>query len=88
MVDHVVEFDQYTEPMKRLLEDFATERERRSYVVSSAHPRLVNGKPSQEPALSAEAAGPGESPRETYLAEIARAAGARDSRRTGRSISR
>jgi hypothetical protein len=48
LVDHVVEFDLYSEPMKRLLEGFLADP-RADYVVSSAHPRLVNGKPSKNP---------------------------------------
>ena len=67
MVDQVVEFDRYTEPMKRLLEEFDGTN---TYVVSSAHPRIVNGKPSlnprylqKRPDLMA--------PRESYLAEVA-----------------
>ncbi|MCU1291367.1 MAG: hypothetical protein JWP08_217, partial [Bryobacterales bacterium] len=48
IVDHVVEFDKYTEPMKQLLCGFvrcpSTE-----YVVSSAHPRVVDGAPSKNP---------------------------------------
>lgn len=47
LVDHIVEFDQYTEPMKKLLEDFAATGT--GYVVSSAHPRVVNGSPSKNP---------------------------------------
>ena len=47
IVDHVVEFDEYTEPMKRLLADFA--RDGSGYVVSSAQPRLVEGRPSKNP---------------------------------------
>ena len=47
IIDHVVEFDQYTEPMKRLLEDFAGGQGQ--WAVSSAHPRLVDGKPSKNP---------------------------------------
>ena len=45
-----------------LLAGFA-ERPETDYVVSSAHPRMVDGKRIQESALSAEAAGPGESAR-------------------------
>jgi hypothetical protein len=48
MVDHVVEFDQYTEPMKLLLRDFATDP-KVAYAVSSAHARLVDGRPSKNP---------------------------------------
>ena len=46
-VDHVVEFDEYTEPMKLLLRDFADAG--KGYAVSSAHPRLVDGRPSKNP---------------------------------------
>jgi hypothetical protein len=69
MVDHVVEFDRYTEPMKRLLEDFDGS-ETYTYVVSSAHPRMVNGKPSQNPRYLQKRPDL-ESPREGYLAEVA-----------------
>jgi hypothetical protein len=48
MVNHVVEFDEYSEPMKRLLCDFVNSNEG-TYVVSSAHPRIVDGKPSKNP---------------------------------------
>src|SRR5262249_29874335 len=69
ITDHVIEFDQYTEPMKRLLESFAANGNG-YYVVSSAHPRLVNGKPSKNPRYLQKRPDL-ESPRETYLAEIA-----------------
>ena len=48
LVDHVVEFDQYTEPMKLLLRGFATDP-KVAYAVSSAHARLVDGRPSKNP---------------------------------------
>ena len=69
MVDQAVEFDRYTEPMKRLLESFHG-NDGYTYVVSSAHPRLVNGKPSQNPRYLQRRADL-VSPRESYLAEIA-----------------
>ncbi len=69
MVDHVVEFDRYTEPMKRLLEEFRG-AEAHTYVVSSAHPRLVNGKPSLNPRYLQKRPDL-VSPRESYLAEVA-----------------
>jgi hypothetical protein len=47
IVDNIVEFDQFTEPMKTLLEDFAESGS--GYVVSSAHPRMVDGAPSKNP---------------------------------------
>ena len=76
LVDHVVEFDRYTDPMKRLLEDFAAGAESEpangdgSYVVASSHPRMVNGKPSQNPRYLQKRPDLA-APRETYLAEIA-----------------
>ncbi len=48
LVEHVVEFDQYSEPMRRFLERYVEQPET-EYVVSSAHPRLVNGAPSTNP---------------------------------------
>src|SRR6185436_3051009 len=69
MVDHVVEFDRYTEPMKRLLEDFHGTQDY-TYVVSSAHPRVVDGKPSQNPRYLQKRADLS-SPRDRYLAEVA-----------------
>jgi hypothetical protein len=48
LVDHVVEFDRYSEPMKRLLLGFLANPSA-SFVVSSAHPRIVDGKPSKNP---------------------------------------
>jgi hypothetical protein len=48
LVDQVAEFERYTPPMQALLGDFA-EKPATGFVVSSAHPRLVDGKPSQNP---------------------------------------
>ncbi|MFA7241022.1 MAG: hypothetical protein WC091_13005, partial [Sulfuricellaceae bacterium] len=46
IIDDAVGFDQYTEPMRHILRDAHTAGEA---VVSSAHPRLVDGKPSKNP---------------------------------------
>lgn len=46
IVDDVVGFGQYTEPMRRILQDAHAAGEA---VVSSAHPRIVDGKPSKNP---------------------------------------
>jgi hypothetical protein len=69
VVAHVVEFDHYTEPMQRLLRNFI-ERRVTEYVVTPAHPRIVEGKPSKNtrylqrrPDLA--------NPREKYLAGVA-----------------
>ncbi len=68
IVSHVVEFDRYSEPMKRLLRDFI-EQPRSGYVVSSAHPRMVDGKPSKNPRYLQRRPDQVDH-RATYLAEI------------------
>ncbi|HEY4086185.1 MAG TPA: hypothetical protein VGM43_09620, partial [Bryobacteraceae bacterium] len=67
LVDHVVDFDQYTDPMKKLLADFADHGH--GYVVSSAHPRLVDGVPSKNPRYLQRRPDL-VNPRDKYLAEI------------------
>ena len=69
IAEHVSEFDKYTKPMKSLLGNFAGDAST-SYVVSSAHPRMVNGQPSKNPRYLQKRPDL-ENPRETYLAEIA-----------------
>ncbi|HVW86790.1 MAG TPA: hypothetical protein VHB50_19025, partial [Bryobacteraceae bacterium] len=68
LVDHVVAFDQYTEPMKRLLANFAASP-KTEYVVSSAHPRIVDGSPSKNPRYLQKRPDLA-NPRDGYLAEI------------------
>jgi phosphoenolpyruvate carboxykinase (diphosphate) len=74
MVEHVAQFDEYTEPMKTLLRSFveggSNGARGHAFAVSPAHPRMVEGKPSkntrylqQRPDLV--------NPRDAYLAEIA-----------------
>ncbi len=46
--DAVMLFDNYTEPMKERLRSFL-DQEKFEYVVSNAHPRLVDGKPTKNP---------------------------------------
>ena len=73
IIDDVVGFDQYSEPMRKLLREASQDDD---YVVSSAHPRLVDGKPSKNPRylqLRADLA----NPVRRYVAEI----GARFNRR-------
>jgi hypothetical protein len=69
LVDHVVEFDPYSEPMKELLEGFLS-APRADWVVSSAHPRLVDGKPSKNPRYLQRRPDLVRR-RETYLADVA-----------------
>ena len=69
IVSHVSEFDKFTPPMQRLFENFVAQAPS-SYIVSSAHPRVVDGKPSKNPRYLQNRPDL-ENPRETYLAEIA-----------------
>ena len=68
IVDHVAEFDQYTEPMKKLLRDFVAGG-KPGYIVSSAHPRMVDGSPSKNPRYLQKRPDL-ENPREAHLAEM------------------
>jgi hypothetical protein len=73
LVDHVVEFDRFTKPMQRLLENFAdgqTGNNGNAYAVSSAHPRVVDGRPSLNPRYLQKRPDL-VAPRSTYLAQIA-----------------
>ena len=69
LVEHVVEFDQYSEPMKRFLANFA-ERPETEFVVSSAHPRVVDGRRTTNPRYLQRRPDL-VNPRELYLAQIA-----------------
>jgi len=68
MMAHVVDFDQFTPPMKRLLEDFASSPDD-CFVVSSDQPRLVNGARSKNPRYL-QPRPDRVYARETYLAEV------------------
>jgi hypothetical protein len=48
LIEDAIGFDKFTGPMQRLIRDFV-ESGKPSYVVSSAQPRLVNGKASKNP---------------------------------------
>jgi hypothetical protein len=69
LLEDAIGFDQYTEPMKELIRHAAHDG-RHKYFVSSAHPRVIDGKPSKNPRylqLRPDLV----HPREKYLAEIA-----------------
>ncbi len=68
IVEHVVEFDKYSEPMKRLLTDFV-QNQPAEFVVASSHPRLVDGSPSKNPRYLQRRPDL-VYPRDAYLAEI------------------
>jgi hypothetical protein len=48
LVEDAIGFYQFTEPMQKLISDVATTGQP-EYFVSTAHPRLVDGKPSKNP---------------------------------------
>ena len=73
--EDAIGFVQFTEPMQQLIRA-ATNGGRPAYFVSSAHPRLVEGKPSKNPRYLQKRPDL-EHPRDAYLAEM----GARFQRR-------
>ena len=44
-----IRFEQFTEPMKRTIREFLDNESSPDYLVSSAHPRIVDGKPTKNP---------------------------------------
>jgi hypothetical protein len=68
LVDNTGEFDLYTEPMQRLIADFVAHPQT-TYIVSSAHLRLVNGIPTKNPRYLQKRPDLAH-PCEGYLAEI------------------
>jgi hypothetical protein len=68
IVNRAVDFDQYSDPMKTLLADFVA-APRTRYIVSSAHPRIVDGAPSKNPRYLQQRPDLA-NPRDAYLAEI------------------
>jgi hypothetical protein len=67
IVEDVVEFQKYTAPMRELLQ--AAHERGGQYVVSSANPRLINGKPSKNPRYL-QVRPDLQRPMRTYVAEI------------------
>ena len=68
LIEDAIGFNQYTEPMQRVIRNVAAGGA--SYFVSSAHPRLVDGKPSKNPRYL-QIRPDLLTPRETHLAEMA-----------------
>ena len=62
----VVDFDNYTSPMKKMLKKAA--KKKQGYVVSSSHPRIVDGKPTKNPRFLQDRPDLVRA-RETYVAE-------------------
>lgn len=68
IVDHVVLFDRFSEPMRQLLRGFV-DSGAGGYVVCSAFPRIVDGQPSKNPRYQQKRPDL-VNPREVYLAGI------------------
>ena len=68
IVRHTISFRKYTKPMQDLIAAAAADPEG-SYFVSSAHPRLVDGKPSKNPRYLQRRPDL-MNPRATYIAEM------------------
>jgi hypothetical protein len=48
LLEDAIQFHEFTKPLRTLISDFATQG-KPDYLVSSAHPRIVEGKPSKNP---------------------------------------
>ena len=68
LIDDTLNFDQYTEPMQRLIREVAAGNSP-DYFVSPAHPRLVDGQPTKNPRYL-QTRPDLVNPRAVYLAEI------------------
>ena len=71
MVTDAIRFEQFTKPMRRTLRQFAKAKDDASpgYVISSAQPRIVDGKPTKNPRYLQNRPDL-EDPRAEYLAEV------------------
>lgn len=69
MVEDSIRFGHFSEPMQNMLRSFAYAEDGPGYCVSSAHPRMVNGKPSENPRYLQNRPDL-ENPRAEYLAEM------------------
>jgi phosphoenolpyruvate carboxykinase (diphosphate) len=64
-----IRFDQFTEPMKNLIRKFVEDENEPDYLVCTANPRLVDGKPTKNPRYLQTRPNL-ENPRNMYLAHI------------------
>lgn len=70
ILEDVVKFDYFTDPMKNRIQNFVEKpNENPDFMVSSAHPRLMDGKPSKNPRYLQNRSTL-ENPQELYLAEM------------------
>jgi len=69
IVANAIRFDYFTAPLKKTLLDFATAEGSPGYAISSAHPRIVDGSPSENPRYLQNRPDL-ENPRAEYLGEL------------------
>jgi hypothetical protein len=69
MADDAIRFDQFSKPIKKTIIDFLATPDGPDYVISSAHPRIVAGKPSENPRYLQNRPDL-ENPRAEYLGEM------------------
>ena len=67
IIEDTLAFEAFTEPVQKIFREFAA-AERPDYLVSPAHPRIVDGKPSKNPRYL-QVRPDLEDPRATYLAQ-------------------
>ncbi len=68
LLEDVIEFSQYTEPVQRLIRDFV-EQGGANYLVATSHPRVIDGKPTKNPRYL-QPRPDLESPRDVYVADV------------------
>lgn len=71
MLQDVIRFEQFTDPMQNTIREFAVAKDGTSpsYCISSAHPRMINGTPTENPRYLQNRPDL-EDPRAEYLGEI------------------
>ncbi|MDF1754169.1 MAG: hypothetical protein P1U89_15400 [Verrucomicrobiales bacterium] len=69
IVADAIRFNQFTKPLKKTLKNFAEAEGSPEYCITSAHPRIVEGKPSENPRYLQNRPDL-ENPRGEYLAEV------------------
>ena len=70
LIEDSIGLETYSEPMRRIILDFASGSGGPSYLISSAHPRLVDGHPSKNPRYLQKRPDRAH-PRDVYEAEMA-----------------
>jgi phosphoenolpyruvate carboxykinase (diphosphate) len=68
LLEDVIEFSQYTEPVQRLIREFV-EQGGANYLVATSHPRVIDGKPTKNPRYL-QPRPDLQDPRDVYVAEM------------------